>query len=96
MTVIGKMKQNWRTFVDIYKAIVTAFQKYFLGYYLHNLYPVKGDMVIISLGLYVGKKKVLVIIYLLHLLEDLYYDKLVKKNIDARGNFLYYAMGMAS
>lgn len=41
--------------VDIYKAIFIAFQKHFLGYYLHNPDPVKGDMVISSLGL-LGEK----------------------------------------
>ena len=51
MTVIGKMNQNRRTLVGIYKAIFIAVQKWFLGYYLQTPDPVKGDMVISSLGL---------------------------------------------
>lgn len=42
--------------VDIYKAIFITFQKHFLGYYLHNPDPVKGDMVISSLRIHWGEK----------------------------------------
>lgn len=57
MTIIVKVKQNWRMLVHIYKVIFIAFQKLFTGYYQHNPDPVKGDMMISSLGLYQGGKK---------------------------------------